>query len=96
MNRFHRFFSLGSHIATFCVLLITPLTVEFLVLHGLKFIHRDLKPANVFFSRDRQNVKIGDFGLMTTAESDESLKEKSFLNFSAAVGPNLTESKCAR
>lgn len=63
---------------TFCALLITPLTVEFLVLHGLKFIHRDLKPANVFFSRDRQNVKIGDFGLMTTAESDESLKEQSF------------------
>ena len=64
-----------------CSKLITPLTVEFSVLHGLKFIHRDLKPANVFFSRDRQNVKIGDFGLMTTAESDESLKEKSFLNF---------------
>ena len=52
------------------------------MLHGLKFIHRDLKPANVFFSRDRQNVKIGDFGLMTTSlhQSESEAELKVYMN----------------
>lgn len=40
-------------------------------IHGLNIVHRDLKPENVFISAGLDgvdNVKIGDFGLATTAQ----------------------------
>ncbi|KAK2489707.1 hypothetical protein MC885_017856, partial [Smutsia gigantea] len=38
-------------------------------LHSREFIHRDLKPSNIFLV-DRNQIKIGDFGLVTFQESD--------------------------
>ena len=48
------------------------------LLEGVKFIHsqslmhRDLKPSNIFFSisptDSERNIKIGDFGLVTTSQ----------------------------
>lgn len=40
-------------------------------LHDKKIIHRDLKPANIFFDKQKQRVKLGDFGLATTLEDSQ-------------------------
>ncbi|CAB4021839.1 serine threonine- kinase PLK1 [Paramuricea clavata] len=42
-------------------------------LHDAKIIHRDLKLGNLFLDND-MNIKIGDFGLATTVQSDKERK----------------------
>lgn len=42
-------------------------------LHDAKIIHRDLKLGNLFLDDD-MNIKIGDFGLATTVQSDKERK----------------------
>ncbi len=36
-------------------------------IHGLNVVHRDLKPENIFIDA-ASNVKIGDFGLVTSGQ----------------------------
>ena len=37
-------------------------------IHEKGLVHRDLKPSNIFFSREGEdNLKVGDFGLVTVA-----------------------------
>lgn len=42
-------------------------------LHNEGIIHRDLKPANILLSQDRQQVKIGDLGIASNLDSDQTL-----------------------
>lgn len=43
------------------------------VLHNEGIIHRDLKPANILLSQDRQQVKIGDLGIASSFDSNQTL-----------------------
>lgn len=38
-------------------------------IHGRGFLHRDMKPSNIFFDAEDDDVKLGDFGLATAAQT---------------------------
>ncbi|KAF5300197.1 hypothetical protein FQA39_LY11231 [Lamprigera yunnana] len=64
--------------------------VEYVHFRGL--IHRDLKPSNIFFSLEGQ-IKIGDFGLVTSIEEyddeDEVYNASCKRSYTNAVGTRL-------
>ena len=41
-------------------------------IHDEGMIHRDLKPSNIFFSLDKDDLKVGDFGLVTNSIAADS------------------------
>eukprot|EP00096_Caligus_rogercresseyi_P012494 TRINITY_DN5246_c0_g1_i2.p1 TRINITY_DN5246_c0_g1~~TRINITY_DN5246_c0_g1_i2.p1 ORF type:complete len:934 (-),score=274.94 TRINITY_DN5246_c0_g1_i2:55-2856(-) len=45
--------------------------------HKMGLIHRDLKPGNIFFSKSDGTIKIGDFGLVTHIELENSSSSES-------------------
>ena len=40
-----------------------------LFLHSKGIVHRDLKPENIFLNKNKELVKIGDFGLSMHVEN---------------------------
>lgn len=46
-------------------------------LHLKKIIHRDIKPQNIFLSKDKKNVKLGDFGISKKLKNTLDLAETS-------------------
>lgn len=46
-------------------------------LHFKKIIHRDIKPQNIFLSKDKKNVKLGDFGISKKLKNTLDLAETS-------------------
>lgn len=51
----------------------TDITLGIHKLHTNNFIHRDIKPANIFFDAQHENLlRIGDFGLLINADSDDT------------------------
>jgi len=47
-------------------------------IHQSNLIHRDLKPSNVFFSTQTGQVKVGDFGLVTSSSHQKVPDASSF------------------
>ncbi|WP_176560076.1 serine/threonine protein kinase [Brevibacillus dissolubilis] len=45
-----------------------------LALHQKNMIHRDVKPNNLFFTDDLQNVVIGDFGISSILDDNQSVR----------------------
>lgn len=43
-------------------------------LHQAHIVHRDIKPSNIFFSNNRTNVVIGDFGISSVLSTNMSVR----------------------
>lgn len=43
-------------------------------LHQVHIVHRDIKPSNIFFSNNRTNVVIGDFGISSVLSTNMSVR----------------------
>lgn len=56
-----------------CWLLLRQILEGLAYLHNMGIIHRDLKPDNIFLD-DKNNPKIGDFGLATMGQKDISVQ----------------------
>ena len=42
-------------------------------IHDKNIIHRDLKPENLFLTKDKKNIKIGDFGIARQLDNQKQL-----------------------
>ena len=42
-------------------------------IHEANIVHRDLTPANIFINTNNYSIKIGDFGISTKLETNQSL-----------------------
>ena len=42
-------------------------------IHDNNIIHRDLKPENLFLTKDKKNIKIGDFGIARQLDNQKQL-----------------------
>lgn len=65
-------------------------------LHSNGIVHRDLKPANILLSKERKQIKIGDFGLAALVEDESELVTREKVGTPLYMAPEMQGGKIER